>query len=183
MQRAAYFRKMNIVASLDVFGLVRQSGLARRPIWKTLREMQKYIAAVSIFAKSRKEELHHRMPKIAQCTILWRPNTEVQCLAASSDLIEQRIQEAKVRKTDVLNTVSDKCKTLIDLQHGNTDQHSRRRPKVGPCCFGHLSTSGRDNKRKVRWNAVPRPSPWPNIAAGSSICQKMLELTTHITQT
>ena len=105
--------------------------------------------------------LHAPIPNRRNYKYLCIINKEEQLLASSADLIGLAIDGRK----RLLNT------TIAQPPQA----HSRRRPQVGPCIFGHAQTSARDNRRRPRWNAVPSPSPWEGIRLGKAICQRCYE--------
>ena len=167
-----FFRRMPLSPSLDIFGLDRQVGLARRPLWNKQARLADHIAATMMMARNSDERLHVKMPLVRFYQLIWSTDAEMQLLAVTRDLLRDEAMRIK----DNLDTDGRKRRALTPKETTTTaSQFSRKRPRDGPCIFGHENTSGRDNRRRPRWNAVPRPSPWLDIEVGSTLCQACYE--------
>ena len=106
----------------------------------------------------------------------WIPDCATQALAREQEAYESSRALIKLAQQDRLDINLNKRKPTQGQVEVPQQQHSKKRPRNGPCAWGHQHTSGVDNRRRPRWSTNPRPSPWTHIPSGATLCQKCYQL-------
>ena len=153
---------MKNVATLDVFGAIRTSGVNRKPNYDTISGLRKATNNSLKESIAKSKELHAGVRLRRGKWKKWEnTKSEMQVLAR----IEDQVDELKPVTRRAM--VKRKTPEVANKMNG-------KRVK-GPCIWGHEDTTAVDQARRKIWHTVPYPSPWEGVQVGAPLCQKCYE--------
>ena len=151
-----------------MLGALRAHGIRRRMIIQKHPDLPIQVAAIFVSANQRATDPKNtgvdvRIPRLQQG--VWRPDPLEQVALMCEDFAKRNKGLTKDKPT------------LRPTPPPPTQAHtSRRRPKQGPCHYGHPTTSLIDRTGTPRWNTAPTRAPlWPHVPPGATLCQKCYE--------
>ena len=150
-------------ASHILLGGLRTHGIRRRACFPQFPDLPSNVAAIlvaniQIAAQPHQFGMGTAVPRLLRSQ--WEPDTLVHYNLQCDDLL-------KIQKDALKRNAAPPLRQHV---------HSHRRPRLGPCHFGHPTTSGVDATGKPRWNAAPSVPPlWPDMPPGATLCQRCFE--------
>ena len=181
-----FFSYRDAVPSLDSFGISRQSGFMRAPLWNFLPGLANNIAGALVKLAREPSIMSSLLPPTYIIKPIWCATSVNALLALSFDLIQARSAETGMLAKGAVskrafirdNLESNRCrKPHVIPRVSVSSKLSGKRLRTGPCFFGHSTTSGKDRMRNERWNVCPAISPWPSLVSpGDTLCQRCYQL-------
>ena len=139
-------------------GLANQSGLTRRPVSDDCPGLAFGTAALLMYAAESSSRICATVLAYTRMKTRWQPSGILSTI--------EQIRASPVRSRPANSQLK------ADFRQGKAYQSADQTPKKlkGPCLFGcqnSATTAGRS-----AWYKIPKPSPWPGVAAGEIVCRK-----------